>query len=203
MTAAVPALSMARQSTEQVTPSFQREVAQLIFDALPDFYEMIPLDHVGILDMIATETVTEATECFAPLIARIDGMLAGVVCGFPLAELGARQQQSLLHIMRRLDRPEQKVFRTAARAAVSISPITPVEGLYVARIAVAPRFRGQGVGRAVLEAFRGRSRTATVSLHVDAGNNAAIAFYRRIGFEIIGQGDFRKIAMRMGGCCAP
>ncbi len=57
-------------------------------------------------------------------------------------------------------------------------------------IAVAPSHRRRGVGRALVEeAMRRlyRDRVATLFLEVDAGNEAALALYRRLRFAKVGE----------------
>lgn len=57
-------------------------------------------------------------------------------------------------------------------------------------IAVDPRRRGRGLGRALVEhAFRRlyRDRVKAVFLEVDGGNASALALYRRLGFRKVGE----------------
>ena len=56
----------------------------------------------------------------------------------------------------------------------------------VLTLAVAPRARRQGLGRALLDAAIVRLGTAELFLEVAADNSAAIALYRAAGFEQVG-----------------
>jgi len=70
-------------------------------------------------------------------------------------------------------------------------------GVYVQDMYVAPGMRGRGVGRALMDAVIRRSRELDgryVKLSVYDGNEAAIAFYRRLGFEVCG--DEQVLALR-------
>lgn len=54
-------------------------------------------------------------------------------------------------------------------------------------LAVAPEFRRSGIGRALMERAEELLRAAgcpKINLQVRAGNGAAVAFYRRLGFTV-------------------
>ncbi|AXK38973.1 GNAT family N-acetyltransferase [Crenobacter cavernae] len=62
--------------------------------------------------------------------------------------------------------------------------------LWIVSLAVRERCRGQGVGRALsaalIAAMRARGATA-VQLTVDPGNAGAVALYKTLGFEAVGE----------------
>ena len=57
------------------------------------------------------------------------------------------------------------------------------------RIAVAPRYRRQGIAEALLDAYiqYGREHLAFLTLEVRAGNAPAIALYEKLGFRQVGR----------------
>ena len=57
------------------------------------------------------------------------------------------------------------------------------------RIAVAPRYRRQGIAEALLDAYiqYGREHLAFLTLEVRAGNAPAIALYEKLGFREVGR----------------
>jgi ribosomal-protein-alanine N-acetyltransferase len=60
---------------------------------------------------------------------------------------------------------------------------------YVVTLDVAPGYRRMGLARALMSAAEQealRSGAERVGLHVFAGNDAAVAFYERLGFEKVG-----------------
>jgi len=70
-------------------------------------------------------------------------------------------------------------------------------GVYVQDLYVAPRMRGRGLGRDLMEAVSKRSRElggTYVKLSVYDGNEQAIGFYRTLGFEICD--DEQVLALR-------
>jgi ribosomal protein S18 acetylase RimI-like enzyme len=70
-------------------------------------------------------------------------------------------------------------------------------GVYVQDMYVAPRMRGLGLGRELMEAVMRRSRERGgryVKLAVYDGNEQAIGFYRSLGFEVCD--DEQVLALR-------
>jgi ribosomal protein S18 acetylase RimI-like enzyme len=58
---------------------------------------------------------------------------------------------------------------------------------HISKVVVTPQARRQGIGRALvaaaLEFAAAERRVGSVTLHVDAGNDPALALYRQFGFE--------------------
>ena len=70
-------------------------------------------------------------------------------------------------------------------------------GVYVQDLYVAPRMRGRGLGRDLMDAVGKRSRERGgnyVKLSVYDGNEQAIGFYRTLGFEVCD--DEQVLALR-------
>jgi ribosomal protein S18 acetylase RimI-like enzyme len=147
--------------------------------------------------MISAETRIAGTECHDPLVACAEGVVAGVICSFPLEDLQARQMQSILHVMRSLDRSARKEFReTMVTGNHSVAPICVSAGLYIARIAVATEMQGRGIGNEMLLRFIENAAGQPITLHVDRQNAAAVRLYERFGFVFDGRSDeARKRAM--------
>jgi ribosomal protein S18 acetylase RimI-like enzyme len=108
---------------------------------------------------------------------------------------GAASASSLAARLRGLDPREGHV----SLAVVDGEPIGWVElhrgaarrlaHLAVLTVAVAPRWRGHGVGTALMDAARrwaASRHLRKLQLHVRAGNTGAIALYRRLGYEVEG-----------------
>ena len=57
---------------------------------------------------------------------------------------------------------------------------------WIATVGVLPEFRGQGIGRALLQACEERLTTPRVRLNVRVSNEGAIRLYRNLGYESAG-----------------
>ncbi|MBW6455337.1 MAG: GNAT family N-acetyltransferase [Trueperaceae bacterium] len=108
---------------------------------------------------------------------------------------GAASAASLAARLRGLDPREGHVALAVARG----EPIGWVEAhrggsrrlahLAILTVAVAPGWRGRGVGSALMDDARRWAtsrRLRKLQLHVRAGNTGAIALYRRLGYEAEG-----------------
>ena len=64
------------------------------------------------------------------------------------------------------------------------------DGCYVDRLHVEPILKGHGIGRAMLEYVEAQQPAgARIWLDVLRGNDSAIAFYKRVGYQLIGETD--------------
>jgi ribosomal protein S18 acetylase RimI-like enzyme len=126
-------------------------------------------------------------------VAVVDDAVVGVLAAFPSA-----QDEDLARRFIRLTLPRMPPWRLPAlvrhlRAAASVSPQPPRGVLYVDALAVAPRWRRRGVGRALLaEADRLAADQGLRGVALDTGieNRAARALYQRSGFA---QGGLRPV----------
>lgn len=85
---------------------------------------------------------------------------------------------------------EARDGRSGVSIAAYIVPWLLVDEVHIANIAVAPRFRRLGLARRLLQHVLRRAARAgacSASLEVRAGNGAAQALYRGMGFEVVGR----------------
>jgi ribosomal protein S18 acetylase RimI-like enzyme len=70
--------------------------------------------------------------------------------------------------------------------------------VWLVDLAIQPGLRGRGIGRAVLEQLIAHAelRRVPVGLYVDAMNQRAFEFYRRLGFEVVGDQSQMYVQMR-------
>ena len=107
-----------------------------------------------------------------------------------------------------MDDPERSMYMVAASGPEVVgwcelhrSPAWRLEHVAVLTLAVSPRERRHGVGRSLLRASYGwceKVGVLKVSLHVRAGNDAAIALYRSEGFALEGR-EVGQVRLRHGG----
>jgi ribosomal-protein-alanine N-acetyltransferase len=73
--------------------------------------------------------------------------------------------------------------------AVIVTQPDVLLGHFIALLAVAPAAAGQGIGRALVEEAAARAGRTRRWLYTssDAGNRAAAAFYRKLGFRRVGR----------------
>ena len=83
--------------------------------------------------------------------------------------------------------------------AIDSSAFTPVrQALYVLGLAVAPQYRGQGIGHQLMEAAKDVARdSGAQALWLDAYEHAAGAgpFYLKCGFSRVGRTKYRELPL--------
>jgi ribosomal protein S18 acetylase RimI-like enzyme len=161
------------------------ELAPLVHMPAERMFEQIARDRAAALRLIEAEL--RAGLLGAAWVAERGGELAGAMVAYPYRE-DADRARTLLRIALRRSPPWRwpaiaRVFWRGHRHA----PVHEPGSLYVDGLAVVPRFRRRGVASALLEhaaqtaAMRGLSG---VSLDTAETNEAAVALYRKAGFEV-------------------
>ncbi|MBL8519656.1 MAG: GNAT family N-acetyltransferase [Betaproteobacteria bacterium] len=84
-----------------------------------------------------------------------------------------------------------------AYEAISVSAAPRVPHYYLGVIGVDPRVQGTGTGRNLLEAFVARSAAdaASQGVYLETSNPASLAFYRKCGFEVTGEGRLEDLRL--------
>ena len=144
-------------------------VAKVVLMAL-HYDETHPL--YGIFQELAARTDAQYSYCNA-LVAEVDGSVAGAIVGYD----GARLYE--------LREPLLALIREREGRELEIEDETTAGEFYLDSLAVLPRFRGCGVGRALLSAAAERAFAAgheRVGLIVDFDNPRAEKLYSSLGF---------------------
>ena len=156
----------------------RRQAAKLACQAVPALYANIA-DLV--VPVLADEFLVPGSE-LASAIAIADGdEVRGLIAAYPAEEYSARQRVSLHHALKELGPADGKLLIAQLSVFASKVPKGAMHGQYLARFTVAERERGTGLADAMMAVFLERGSEA--SLHVQADNARAIAFYRRHDFR--------------------
>ena len=170
-------------------------LAPLIRSVLPEYYGLLCPDAAQ-AEYIIVRQLKMLSEVNAGFVAIAGDTPVGVICIYPIAEGEIRQMAGLL-------RGVPAEMRGAALTALQqhareIAPL-PESGLYVSRLAVAPEWRGRGLGRrlfaAAEEAARAGDHTC-VALHVHRANHLARSFYETLGFHSLPAGGAAYLVMQ-------
>jgi [ribosomal protein S18]-alanine N-acetyltransferase len=112
------------------------------------------------------------------------------LCFSPPLRFGRRYMQRLVNAIHATTWIAEDFEKMAGFAIAEWKPSLETISGYIQTIEVAPAFRGQGIGRALLERIEDSAREANAPmlwLHVDKTNDAAIGLYSRQGFLPVGE----------------
>jgi ribosomal protein S18 acetylase RimI-like enzyme len=140
------------------------------------------------------------------LVAETDGMIAGFITVRGMEDHPPPSPIRFWRALRRHMRfiPSLRAFAGSALMAAAFELRSPRTSIaYIETLAVSPRFRRLGVGRALLDSAIcsvGRGGYRSVSLHVLARNAGAIALYEGCGFRAAEEPRFvPKVLNRLVG----
>lgn len=134
-------------------------------------------DYLAVLRAVAEARDTQYS-WQQSLVAEVDGQTAGAVVGYDGADFKRLREETSTILDRLIGRPRSIVDETEAGE------------YYLDSVGVLPAFRGQGVGRALVEAFAHRAFDQgyeRVGLIVDFENPEAERLYSSIGFRRVGR----------------
>jgi ribosomal protein S18 acetylase RimI-like enzyme len=180
------------------TPEDGPLAADLIFSTGPDLFDFVFYRNKENTSALINRLFAEETNSLShscAYMAELGGRSAGLVhvVDFEEKKLGNRTLGgSLVRHMGWV------AFLIRTPRFLTIDRLIPEIGndtYYIQHLATRERFRGQGVGRGLLEfceTIAARRRLGSLALDVESGNAAAIRFYRSFGFKIS-----RKIESRV------
>ena len=111
------------------------------------------------------------------LVAEVEGVAAGAIVGYDGALLGTLREGTFAVLRERIGR------------VPTIANETEAGEYYLDSVAVLPKFRGMGIGQALIAAFCDKAFTEgheRVGLIVDFDNPQAQRLYTSLGFERVG-----------------
>ena len=137
-------------------------------------------DYLNVLEDIAKSEDSQYSFKNA-LIAEVDGLPAGAICGYDGGELSKLKARTL----------EMVKEHTGLEAQVEKE--TQAGEFYIDSLGILPEYRGQGLGSKLLTAMcdhANKNGHSLVGLLVDYNNPKAEALYKKLGFKRIETVDF-------------
>lgn len=158
-------------------------VADLVYQAFPEFYQLFSANRKSVLDCLVAQLREPRSELGLPRLMLLEGRVAGVYCQTPTADVSRRR---MISFRRLLAIPSGHPNASAAASAfgAKVQPL-PHDSIVLARIAVSPDFRGQGLGKRLLHAFVAEGRRLgfrRVYSQVAATNTASLHMHESLGF---------------------
>ena len=120
------------------------------------------------------------------VLAEVDGVVAGAMAAFPVAEGDSRAKAFLRVSLARTPPWSWPRMLRVFRLGGELTPPAPGDALYVDALATHPDFRRRGVATALLRAAEQTARDAglaAVALDTAESNTTAQALYERFGME--------------------
>ncbi len=174
-------------------------LAEMAYAAAPDFYDLMPLPHAGVIDLISKQLGAPNTETSSLYVLSQGDKEVALVCPLPAATLNRAKQDATLAIIRSLDRASRSKYMAAlGRYTPTVEPFDS-EGLYLTRLAVKASSRRSGVGAQAVQRFIDLGAGQPCSLHVKTDNASAIPLYEKFGFRFVSDRPFRFRAMLRQG----
>ncbi len=133
------------------------------------------------------------------ILARLQDRIAGVMVAMT-ASAYERSAEITLRRWCAVDEGNRAHPPFAFESVNRLFPKVPDDAFYVFDLVVAQEARGAGIGRLLMDAADGLARRAGCrSVHLDtAADNPAVAFYRRLGFEVLIETRVPYLAKRHG-----
>jgi ribosomal protein S18 acetylase RimI-like enzyme len=174
----------ARVEDEQVVS----ELIALSFRAFGDalFGLGDPLLHRKVIAAMVRGTNTRFSHRLVDL-AEVDGIPAGLLLSMPGRDLAGLELPMVGYLLRLYGLGGTLRFLALALRVAGATEATRSE-YYVSNLAVFPAYRGQGLGRLLLERAEQKARLAglnTCSLTVEMDNHQARSLYERVGYRVV------------------
>lgn len=179
---------------EATSENEKRIAANLIVQAVPEFYKIFSLNNEVLLNHLSKEISNKNNDLSNTLCLFNKKNIIAVFSSLPSNNLLNAQMYSVLRLLSLTDNNDK--IKLALKAySQTIQPLG-ISSYYLSRIAVEKKYRGQGLGKTLLKHFSELGKNYKVlSLHVNSKNLSAISFYKKNGFKIKKKGSWEYIAM--------
>ncbi|MBV5265674.1 GNAT family N-acetyltransferase [Pinisolibacter aquiterrae] len=159
------------------------DLGDLIFSALPELYEHVPMDRDALKKILADQVDVEMTELSETWSYWEEGRLLGLLSVVDSKDLTPCQRNGTLDIVRRLSPEGRKTFRDVLTGhGARVEDLARPEGKYLPRMAVSAAARGRGVARKLMNHVLGLYPDQLFALHVARTNDIVIRLHTSLGF---------------------
>jgi len=166
------------------------QLGELIYQALPEFYEKVPLAKEKLLLLLADQVDVPETELSETYAFWEAGSLLGLLSVVDSADLKVAETSGVVSLLRELNGEGRNSFKKAlAGYGQRVEGLAILEGKYLPRMAVAPAARGKGVARALMKHVLDLYPNDLFALHVAQTNAIVIHLHTSLGFKPQSQTD--------------
>lgn len=164
-----------------------KAISQLIFQAATEHYELLGVTQNRVQEMIARQMGHLESELERVYAALYAGDVVGAYSALLGSNLATARMTTIRLFLDGLEDSEKFTFLdNLAEAGIKL-PDIPDNSYYLSRISIAQQFQGTELAAILMEHFMSHSCNLPVlSLHVKSNNVRAIAFYRKHGFQPLG-----------------
>ena len=161
------------------------EASQLIFDAIPEFYEIFGNKRNVLLAI--SELLGETNSDISSGVMALDNDCVVGICTWVSNENLSSAQMYHLHYLRtKLARRNEEFLSKLKSYSEKIEPTHNLKSLYLSRITVSRDYMGTGLSSRMVDEFMKHVDAGQFgSLHVKVNNRRAIKFYNKMGFDFI------------------
>lgn len=173
--ATVTVLAASFQNTPNFVSAFPDAEARQ--RALPQLFRLVVRD-AGTFDGVT--------------VARRNGEIVGAAVWYPpgQAKLTFRRQLQALPSLAKVFAAAPASFARFARLGSELEKRHPAQPhMYLSALGVSPAWHAQGVGSALLDIGTARADAQGLLCYLETFSEANVRFYRRHGFEVVGQGS--------------
>ena len=172
--------------------------AALVIESLPEFYEALSRYLPKIQEHVSMAFGRMGGETEITRVAiNSQGIVSGVFSALPARRLKQAQLTDLREYIKGIKHQDRLELRNKLMDIGAETNNLSPDSWYLARFAVAQKFRSSGLSNMLLSRFMEYTQEFdTYSLHVKADNHRAVAFYRRNNFvPVADQGNSRYLVM--------
>jgi len=181
----VPDIQLVTQEFIQSVASEEDKLAlgALVFQALPEMYEQVPMEHDALYRLLAEQIAEPMTETSETWAIWEDGRPLGLLSIINAEDLKISQRNGTMEIFRRLNKEGRQKFTAALDGyGKNIEPLAVPEGKYYSRLAVAQYARGKGIARILMRHGLALYGNLLSSMHVADTNAVVTKLHKSLGF---------------------